>query len=127
MPTNILLLPLYEVDVETRSNEDARGSFAFEVSDGGEPPAFSALSLAGIDFRMQLRLGSASRVVHLEATAANGRLLAQDNVLSILVDQSEMAGLPAQDFDWDVLAIADGIERRVMFGAWRHRLGVTKP
>lgn len=129
MPTNILLLPLYKIEVETATNEDALGSFAFE---SGEPLA--PLGLDGIDFRLQLRTSAANASVHLEGSIANGRVAigrnAEDtanNVLVIAVDQTAMARLAPLDYAWDVLALADGYERRVFFGTWRHRLGVTKP
>lgn len=122
--SNILLLPLYEVVVETRSNEDALGNFGFESGEPKQP-----LSLAGIDFRMQVRAGGA-RIVHLDASLANGRLAIlgdHSHVLAIAIDQAVMARLEPRDYDWDILAIADGHERRVLYGTWRHRLGVTKP
>lgn len=122
MPTNILALPLYEVEVETASNEDALGGFSIEA---GSPPA--PLSLAGIDFRMQLRTSADSKNVQLEATIANGRLSAAGHLLGVAIDQVVMAGLPPRDYAFDVLAVADGVERRLMFGVWRHKLGVTTP
>lgn len=123
--TNILLLPLYQIVVETYTNEDALGHFGVESGEPKQP-----LSLAGINFRMELRTSAPRRVVHLEATIANGRLAivgAENNVLAIAIDQAVMGRLAERDYDWDVLAVADGHERRMLFGTWRHRLGVTKP
>lgn len=121
--TNILQLPLYEVVVETHSNERARSSFLVQT---GDPPA--DLALAGIAFKLQLRTIARDRNVHLEASTTDGRLIVTGATLGVDIPRTVMAALGGEvDYVFDIVATADGIERRFMYGTWRHRIGVTKP
>lgn len=122
--TEILNLPLFSAVIETTSNEDAEGSFKFQT---GEPPV--AVSLAGIAFTMQLRTTAPSPVVALSGSTVDGRLAvsgASNEFLVIHVLAAVMAKLPPADYTFDIVASADGHQRRVIFGDWRHRLGVTR-
>lgn len=122
MPTNILRLPLFRAEIETVSNERARTSFLVRA---GAPPA--DLDLGGIAFKLQVRTSAGDRNVHLEASTADGRLTVTGATLGVDIPQAVMARLSPLDFAFDILATADGIERRFMTGTWRHRTGVTRP
>ncbi|MDC7787953.1 hypothetical protein PQJ75_24625 [Rhodoplanes sp. TEM] len=120
--TNILQLPLFEAVIETHSNERARTSFLVQT---GDPPA--DLALAGIAFKLQLRTAAKDRNVHLEASTTDSRLTITGATLGVDIPRTVMAALGEADYVFDIVATADGIERRFMYGTWRHRIGVTKP
>jgi hypothetical protein len=58
MPTNILALPLVQLEVETGNNEDWIDSILFLVAPDdpdNPPPTAPQLDLRGIDFEMEIR------------------------------------------------------------------------
>jgi len=111
--TAILDLPLYEAEIETRSNADARGSFEFTVDD-------VPVALTGIAFRLQLRKNLTDRTAALDASTAS------NNFLSVSIDDSSMARLPAGEYHFDIRATADGVTVVVLQGIWTHVHGVTR-
>ena len=120
--TAILDLPLYEAEIETRSNADARGSFEFTVDD-------VPVALTGIAFRLQLRKNLTDRTAALDASSASGELAvagASNNFLSVSIDDSSMARLPAGEYHFDIRATADGVTVVVLQGIWTHVHGVTR-
>jgi len=124
MATQISNLPLYSVDVETFTNEDARASFVITTYPDGDP-----LSLVGISFEMHLRHPRTARTVPLDASTANNRLQiagTSQNYLVFAIEQNAMEILPPGSYLFDVVGKAEGIENLIMYGTWQHTLGITR-
>lgn len=86
--TNILRLPLVEMEVETGTNEDWLDSVAFVEGDDVTP-----ISIAGISFASQLRHSALGATAYLDATTDNTQLLiggTSSNVLSYNVPTEVM-------------------------------------
>jgi hypothetical protein len=73
--SNLLAMPLVQLDVSTGNNEDWIDGVKFVVDTGsGDESTFPQLDLRGITFEMEVRRAAGDPEVVLAATTANGTL-----------------------------------------------------
>ena len=70
--SNILAMPLVELQVETSNNEDWIDSIVYYVNTGDVPPP--QLDIRGIIFEMEIRRSALEHEVVLSASTVNGTL-----------------------------------------------------
>lgn len=73
--TNILAMPLIQIDVETGNNEDWVDVLQWTVDNGsGAPATFPDLDIRGIEFSMEVRRSAADAEVILAASTLEGTM-----------------------------------------------------
>lgn len=126
--TNILSLPLAEIDVSTGNNEDWIDSLKYVVDDGSADPP--QLDLEGISFAMEVRRSPEDHEVLLSASTDDGKLALGDppdvGFLLITIPLAEMKVIAANDYVADIVATADGYARRCIAINLTVVEGVTK-
>jgi hypothetical protein len=109
MPTNILSLPLVNMDAETGTNEDWTDALVYMIA---ESDPERQLDLRGISFEMEVRRRAPDHEVILSGSTEDLRIsggAAPDfGYLIINVPLSEMHTKPPGDYVGDIRAIADG-------------------
>jgi hypothetical protein len=122
MTTNILQLPLIELDCVVGSNEDWRDALAY-IDVNGNP-----ISLSGISFACEVKSGNANGAVALSPSTGNGQLAiggTSSNVLGFLVLNAALGLVSPGDFVFDIVATGDGATVRAATGNLFLVQGVT--
>ena len=121
MATNILALPLVQLEIETGNNEDWIDSILFLVAPDdpdNPPPTAPQLDLRGIEFEMEIRREADDHEVILNAHTDQGTLAigASPNFgyLLINVPLAEMQYKFPGGYVGDIRATADGHSRVVV-------------
>ena len=112
--TNILLLPEIEMQVLTGNNEDWIDVLLFLDELGNQ------VSLSAISFEMEIRRHVTDHEVLLKATSGNGEILVMglgQGVMQITVPAASMQPIPDGNYVMDMLAYAEGYQRRIVSGA----------
>lgn len=73
--TNILAMPLVQIDVETGNNEDWVDVLQWTVDNGsGDPSSFPDLDIRGIEYSMEVRRAATDAEVILAASTLEGTM-----------------------------------------------------
>jgi hypothetical protein len=114
MPTNILALPLAQLDILTGNNEDWLESVMYVIDDGTASPT-QQIDLRGIKFEMEVRRSPPLSEVIISGSTDDGSLLvgtAPDyGYLMINVVFDRMKNQEATAYVGDIVALADGYRR----------------
>jgi hypothetical protein len=124
--TNILTLPVAEVDFLVGTNEDWLDGLGF--TDNATPP--NPIVITGIAFELQMRARASDRTALLIASTANSRILVGPTTLALNVPVTLMKLIPpspdAAPYVIDIVASAEGHTRRVVTGKVVVVQGVTR-
>src|SRR5262245_43872829 len=107
--TNILLLPLVEIMVETGTNEDWVDGLAFFADDEETIP----LDLTGIEFEMEMRTLPPSPTVVVRGHTKDGTINVLQHTISMNIPAAQMMTVPPGDYVFDILAF-DGYRHRII-------------
>lgn len=113
MPTNILAMPRVLVTIITGTNEDWIDSLKYVLDDVGTP-----LDLTGIDLEMEIRKTPPDADVVITANSLTDGYISvggeNSNMIVISVPLAIMKEVPANGYVGDIIAKADGYQRRVV-------------
>lgn len=125
MTTNILSLPIADIEWALDNNEDWYWSIAYFQADGVTP-----ISIAGISFSGLLRVPGTSNAGILPFSTDNRLLITGGpfgNILGWVVPVGIINNIQANTYPYDVIAQADGVTRRLIFGNVVLGQGITQP
>jgi hypothetical protein len=123
VPTNILLLPIVILSIETSTNADWLDGLEYHTA---PPPDGDIIDLTGISFDMELRSSPPVATVVLHASTDNGLIRVYANTWQLLVPSTTMMLIPPGDYVFDMLARADGYTRNLVQASVLVDLGITR-
>jgi hypothetical protein len=121
--SNILLLPIVILGIETSTNADWLDGLEYWDD---VPPAGNPISLEGIDFAMEMRTSPPVATVVLRATTSNKLIRVYENTWQLLVPAPTMLLVPPGDYVFDLLAFADGYTRNLVQATVSVLQGITR-
>jgi hypothetical protein len=121
-PTNILLLPVVLMSVETLTNADWLDGLEYWTDESHDTP----IDLTGISFEMEMRAAPQFATVVLHASTVNGLIRLYANSWQLLVPSTTMLLIPTGDYVFDMLARADGYTRNLIQASVKVDLGITR-
>lgn len=86
------------------------------------------IDLTGIAFFLQLRQSADDATVYLDLSSAAGTIIngGVSGVINLSIDWRVMAKIPPGTYVFDIVAVAEGVERRCVSGTDNHVRGVTR-
>jgi hypothetical protein len=129
MTTNLLAMPLVNMQVITGTNEDWVDSIKFVVDDGsGDPPQ---LDLTGIKFDMEVRRQPPDNEVVLRASTDDGTLAVGEapnfGFLLINISHEQMKIIKPDSYTADIVGTDGDVIRRCIVIDLEIALGITRP
>lgn len=121
--SNILLLPIVILQIETSTNADWLDGLEYWDD---LPPAGNPIDLTGIEFAMEMRTSPPVATVVLRATTMNGLIRVYANTWQLLVPAPTMLLVPPGDYVFDVLGMADGYTRNLVQSEVSVLQGITR-
>lgn len=116
--TNLLAMPLVQLDVATGTNEDWLDSIKFLVDTGVPEDEMPQLDLRGITFEMEVRRAAPDHEVILDATTADGSLVIGEppdfGYLLINIPVDDMKALQPGDYVADIVGHDPEFQRVVV-------------
>jgi hypothetical protein len=122
-PTNILLLPIVVLALETETNCDWLDGLEYH---DGPPPDGNPIDLTGIIFAMEMRSAPPVATVVLRATTSNGLIRVYANTWQFLIPATTMGLIPPGDYVFDLLGFADGYTRNLVQAQVSILQGITR-
>jgi hypothetical protein len=121
--TNLLTLPLLSVIATTGTNEDWIDGVAFVLPDTNLTP----ISIAGIDWTMEMRHVAPDATVVLRASLSDsGIIAAVPNFLRMNIPARKMVNIVPQDYVFDILGGDAFNTRRIIVGTLTVVQGITR-
>lgn len=116
--TNLLAMPLVQLDIETGTNEDWLDSIKFLVDTGVPEADMPQLDLRGIVFEMEVRRAAPDHEVILDATTADGTLVIGDppdfGYLLINIPNDDMKAIQPGNYVADIVGHDPEFQRVVV-------------
>ena len=120
--TNILLLPVVILTIETSTNADWLDGLEYQTAPvDGDP-----IDLTGIAFEMEMRSSPPVATVVLRAATDNGLIRVYANTWQFIVPAPVMGLVPPGDYVFDLLGRADGFTRNLVQAQVTVDLGITR-
>lgn len=122
-PTNILLLPVVLLQIQTSTNADWLDGLEYWTD---VPPNGVNIDLTGIEIVMEMRSAPPVATVVLRAGTHNGLIRVYANTWQLIVPAPTMLLVPPGDYVFDLLGIADGYTRNLVQANVSVLQGITR-